>query len=591
MSDSKETHCDDDNECCDIVIIGAGLSGLCTARKIEELCILNNKKVPSMIIIEADNRCGGRTKTIKHKGVSLDFGAGWIGSTHNILLNLLKKLNLSSNIYKQYNLGNKILDINNKQSLFKTEIPTPVGLISLIDIQLIIWDIERIAKYNKKYKEYLDSITVESLICSLNIWTNCVKQLTNLLIRLTVGCECGQVSALQFINMIKQSQYSIDTLSNINNGYQQYSIFGGTQQISQNILKQLLLQKKTKIIYNNCVFRIDQNDENDECVVYYAQRRINDDINPTVKINDISLQNSCLNLDKMKKIKTKYVVSACPLYINGKYINFNPKLPLKLNNLFSKCYQGNYWKAYAFFDECFWKKYGFSGEIMTDSKNGPILLCLDKDTSYINNDKFILNKYWNGKAIYCLVALNGGNPTIELSLKTKKQRENIFINQLSLYFNKLIPQNKRNNKDIVRKHFIEYLDMKWIDCGPFDIYPPGSGLNNFKINENDKYQFIHKNIHFASTNLGLSAAGYMEGAISSGYQQGEIIFNRMYNNLNIIKKQQDDDDININGVTEMKYIPLKKMLKRALYVSIFVACTGYFVYKYAKRRKRKLHKF
>ena len=127
-----------------------------------------------------------------------------------------------------------------------------------------------INKYKQQtYKEYLDSMTMQSLIDKLNIWTETVKELTILLSRLTIGCEPGQVSALQFINMVKQANYSIDTLTNIDNGYQQSPIHGGTQQISQEILKNLK-QTDFQIIYNHAVFKVDQSDGH--CVVHYAER-------------------------------------------------------------------------------------------------------------------------------------------------------------------------------------------------------------------------------------------------------------------------------------------------------------------------------
>ena len=113
----------------------------------------------------------------------------------------------------------------------------------------------------------------------------------------------------------------------------------------------------------------------------------------------------------------------------------------------------------------------FSGEIMSDGKNGPILRSVNEELHLNdkNNKNEILNKYWNGKKnIYCLVAFSGGEPIYKWSKKTKKERENAFINQLTLYFNKLI-----NEKNIVKKHFIEYIDVSWIDCGPFDIFPTG----------------------------------------------------------------------------------------------------------------------
>eukprot|EP01083_Nonionella_stella_P093199 261049_1 len=579
------------SESCDVVIVGAGLAGLSTARKLQALCITNNVNLPSITIIEADGRVGGRTNTIHHKGIPLDIGAHWVGATHSKMAQLLEELNLDKNVYDQYNTGNKILDINHIQSLFRTEIPTPVGILSLIDVQLLILDLERItktlyseasAKQFRSHKDYLDSITMESLMHTLNIWTESCKQLFILLIRMVVGCEPSQVSALQFITMIKQSGYSVESLTNIENGYQQSLVRGGMQQISQCIAKQLTEQNaKCKLILNHAVCRIEQN-MNNECIVYYAERYNKEpsdhaSLNPTIKIEDISMQ-SQLNMHDTRRLNAKYVVSAVPLYMNGKYIEFNPKLPLKLSNVFSKCYAGGYWKGIAFFDECFWKKYGFSGEVMSDTANGPIEFCIDENTEHVNNDTDVLKTHWNGRKVYCLVGLSGGSPIYKWSQKTPRQRENAFLDQLALYFNKLIPLKERNGEDLVRKHFIEYIDVLWMDCGPFDIYPPGSGSHHFDLSAKGQKDFVFRNIHFASTNLASECCGYMEGAVCSGYAHAQIVFDRLYNKTEI-KQNINDDSVEKK---EFRYTSLKRKVIIALVmcaVALFVAVTYTYLSK------------
>eukprot|EP00485_Elphidium_margaritaceum_P021610 CAMPEP_0202715974 /NCGR_PEP_ID=MMETSP1385-20130828/95887_1 /ASSEMBLY_ACC=CAM_ASM_000861 /TAXON_ID=933848 /ORGANISM="Elphidium margaritaceum" /LENGTH=134 /DNA_ID=CAMNT_0049377493 /DNA_START=56 /DNA_END=456 /DNA_ORIENTATION=- len=130
-----------------------------------------------------------------HKGIHLDLGAHWIGPSHTNLLKLCKELGLDPHMYDQHDDGNKILDIDRKQSLFTSDIPTPLGITSLLDFACLTWDIERMAYQAYKgsaaqnLQRYLDSITIESLLKDLNVWTASVRKMVTLLVRLTFGCE------------------------------------------------------------------------------------------------------------------------------------------------------------------------------------------------------------------------------------------------------------------------------------------------------------------------------------------------------------------------------------------------------------------
>ncbi|MGP4058074.1 flavin monoamine oxidase family protein [Mycobacterium sp. 4D054] len=80
----------------DVVIVGAGLSGLIAART-----VLGAGLTP--LILEADTRVGGRILTEDLAGLPIDLGAQWIGDTHHRMFALAAELGVQT--YPQYDDG------------------------------------------------------------------------------------------------------------------------------------------------------------------------------------------------------------------------------------------------------------------------------------------------------------------------------------------------------------------------------------------------------------------------------------------------------------------------------------------------------
>ena len=81
----------------DVIIIGAGLSGLSTAYNLK-------KKNIKFKIFEAQNRLGGRIETIYgNQNTPMEMGATWFGKEHKNLLQLLSELNIGC--FEQHNEG------------------------------------------------------------------------------------------------------------------------------------------------------------------------------------------------------------------------------------------------------------------------------------------------------------------------------------------------------------------------------------------------------------------------------------------------------------------------------------------------------
>ena len=78
----------------DVIIVGAGLSGLTTAYRLQQANI-------PFIILEARDRLGGRILTVCNEtGTPIEMGATWLGKKHTAVNALLRELKIG--ISEQY---------------------------------------------------------------------------------------------------------------------------------------------------------------------------------------------------------------------------------------------------------------------------------------------------------------------------------------------------------------------------------------------------------------------------------------------------------------------------------------------------------
>ncbi len=117
----------------DVVVVGAGLSGMIAARKLLEAGL-----VP--LILEADERVGGRILTEEVlAGVTVDIGAQWIGDTHERMFRLAAELGVET--FPQYDEGETSYDLDGSgvarenafQARFESELAELESLLRRLD--------------------------------------------------------------------------------------------------------------------------------------------------------------------------------------------------------------------------------------------------------------------------------------------------------------------------------------------------------------------------------------------------------------------------------------------------------------------------
>ncbi|BAS15140.1 putrescine oxidase [Arthrobacter sp. Hiyo8] len=83
----------------DVVIVGAGPSGLTAARELKKAGL-------SVAVLEARDRVGGRTWTDTIDGAMLEIGGQWVSPDQTALMGLLDELGLK--MYARYRDGESV---------------------------------------------------------------------------------------------------------------------------------------------------------------------------------------------------------------------------------------------------------------------------------------------------------------------------------------------------------------------------------------------------------------------------------------------------------------------------------------------------
>src|SRR6478609_10142884 len=113
----------------DVIIVGAGLSGMIAARKVLEAGL-------TPLVLEADERVGGRILTEEViPGVPVELGAQWIGDTHQRMFALAAELGVET--YPQYDEGETSYELAGSGVLRENEFHARFAL-ELKELELVL---------------------------------------------------------------------------------------------------------------------------------------------------------------------------------------------------------------------------------------------------------------------------------------------------------------------------------------------------------------------------------------------------------------------------------------------------------------------
>lgn len=211
-----------DSSVLDVAIIGAGLSGLTSARD------LQRAGCESFVVLEARDRVGGRT--YNHElgdGVVSEAGGQWIGPGQTAIADLARQLEVGS--FDQYYQGKTVYLAGDARY---AEASASGGASVSHDIARKLNEMARSvpgeAPWTAPNAAELDNITLGEWLNQQGVTTE-DKIGLNMSTTLTFGAPPASLSLLHYLSIINTSDCSLEQLEGIKDGAQETRFVGGSQ--------------------------------------------------------------------------------------------------------------------------------------------------------------------------------------------------------------------------------------------------------------------------------------------------------------------------------------------------------------------------
>jgi monoamine oxidase len=311
-----------EEELFDVVIIGAGLSGLTAARVLAKA----NKKI---LVLEAQERVGGRTWSLPvGQNDFIDVGGQWIGKGHDRMYQLVAEAGLKT--FPTFTEGKSILRKSSENHEYKGDTP-PLGLFALVATQKVLNRFDKAAARISLEAPWQSPNALAMDNQSLSSWideTISNAKARTLMKRMAEGELCQSVEDVSLLQALSSARAtgSLRQAEKVEDGALRDRIFGGAQDVSHFLHREL----KDAVKLN--------------CPVSFVRQELG----------------YLLVGNKDFSVRTKKLIVTAPLPVVKK-IQFMPELPREKQLLINSMEMGTVIKVHAVYASPFWRARRFNG--------------------------------------------------------------------------------------------------------------------------------------------------------------------------------------------------------------------------------------
>jgi monoamine oxidase len=442
----------------DAIVVGAGFSGLNAA-----LALRSQGK--NVLVLEARDRVGGRTKHGQIAGLDIDLGGMWLAPSQTRLKTLADQMHVER--YPTFLTGKSVLAMAGKQALVDGEDFTQLlSLREKIQAYLLLRKLNQLMStvndadpWNSVNSSELDSLSVEAWLCTAT-GSERLRALIRVICASVFCAEAPQVSMLFFLVYLKgggglEAMISADT-----GGGQNLLFHGGVHQIARAMAQDL--------------------GEN---------LRLNEPVHSIDAGGSVTL----VNTHSAQYMAKRVIVAVPPTLMNK--ISFMPPLPASQAALHNRVNMGSVIKFWIAYPTPFWRQQGLNGSIVRDDK--PASPCFDVSPP---NSPFGL-----------IAGFFEADHAVHVGDSSKEHRREQVVAMLAEHFG----EQALNPLDYVDE---DWTKEEW-SKGCYGAFAPPGVMTHY----GNWLRTPHHTIHWAGTETANEWAGYIEGALQAGERAAQEV--------------------------------------------------------------------
>ena len=441
----------------DVLIIGAGLSGLSAAKEI-------TAKGRSVLVLEARNRVGGRM--LNHDiggGHVTELGGQFVGPTQGQLIGLADELGVQR--FDCFDEGLNIYYSNGTKQPFSDQLPTgsapagvaPEAAAAVAQLDQMSTQVPVDEPWKSPNATDWDSQTLYTWLKN-NSATPQFMGVASAATEAIFGAEPRDVSLLYTLFYIaasgdEQNPGTFERNFNTRGGAQQQRFVGGSQLIplkmAQALGKSVVLKTPARRVYQNREYvRVDSDKQS-----FYG----------------------------------KQVIVAVPPAIANRLI-YQPQLPAIRDQLTQRMPNGSLMKCEAIYEKPFWRDQGYTGQVVSDT--GPVKVTFD-------------NSPPDG-SVGVLMGFCGGSECRAMMQAPPEEQKARALQSFANYFG----DQAKNPVDYVQ---FNWTNEQWNRGCPVSLLSPGTLLDF-----GPALRAPQGKVKWAGTETSTYWNGYMDGAIRAG---------------------------------------------------------------------------